>query len=85
MHHDTEIVFSSDGINWIAETGVEERLVACDLETLDAQVRDSLERMLNLSAGDSVTAFFRFDNVVIPEWIRQYSDHYFNRIVEFKY
>lgn len=31
--------------------------------------------------GEKVEVFMAFDNSTIPQWIRQYAQHYFNRIL----
>lgn len=85
MHHKAEIVIWSDGVTWTAKLGNGEKTVADDLSLLDSRLRELLSEIYKASEGDKVTAFMTFDHSVIPEWIRQYSDHYFNRIVEFKY
>jgi len=56
-----------------------------DLDKLDEMVKASFSRFLQAKEGDTVIATYRFDNSVMPEWLRQYSDHYFNRVIEFKY
>jgi len=85
MHHKVDVVFFSDGIRWITDLNGEGRLVADDLDKLDEMVKASFSRFLQAKEGDTVIATYRFDNSVMPEWLRQYSDHYFNRVIEFKY
>ena len=69
-----------DGTDWVADDGqVSARaptLPALDL-ALAAQLRKEPERY----PGGSLDVRMTFDNSVIPQWIRQYSNHYFNRVV----
>ena len=85
MHHSTEITIWSDGIRWTAKLNNGELLTADEMDVLEEKIRHSCHSVFNTASGDSVTVKMLFDHSVIPEWIRQYSDHYFNRIVEFKY
>ena len=54
------------------------------LEELDQNIKTLLVKDKRVKKGDKVKLFMAFDNAAIPEWIRQYSQHYFNRIVEFE-
>ena len=54
------------------------------LEELDQNIKTILAKDERIKKGDKVKLFMAFDNSTIPEWIRQYSQHYFNRIVEFE-
>jgi len=85
MHHKTEVLLRSDGVRWTAILFNGEEAMADEMTDLDAIVRQSFSRIFRTTGGDAVTATFRFDLSVMPEWLRQYSDHYFNRIVEFNY
>ncbi len=69
-----------DGAYWVADDGqVSARgrtLPALDT-ALAAQLRCHPERY----RGAPLEVRMTFDNSVIPQWIRQYSNHYFNRVV----
>ena len=67
-----------DGNDWIAsfEHGTAK---GKSIEELDREVEKLLREKLGKSGQVEVRMIF--DNSVIPEWIRQYSGHYFNRVV----
>lgn len=69
-----------DGAHWIAERG---DLVARGrtIEDLDSALAGCIKERMNLGDAATVDVRMTFDNTVIPEWIRQYSNHYFNRVV----
>ena len=69
-----------DGAYWVADDGqVSARgRTLPDLDkALAAQLRAHPERCRDGTLDVRMT----FDNSVIPQWIRQYSNHYFNRVV----
>ncbi len=69
-----------DGRHWIAERG-SIRVKGTTLPELDRNLQAALKECA-LDVRDHQTKIrMTFDNAVIPEWIRQYSNHYFNRIV----
>ena len=76
-----ECVISHDGKNWLL-TGEMLALSAPTLTELDAKVRTVLSSNGVLKKGDHAEVFMAFDNSTIPDWIRPYAQHYFNRIVE---
>jgi hypothetical protein len=51
------------------------------LEELDRAVARVVRDVEGPGVGRQVTVRMTFDRSVIPEWIRQYSQHYFNRLV----
>lgn len=62
---------------WIAEK--EKIVVKSDsLEQLDRKLKEELRK-----AGYSgkIEVFMKFDYSTIPQWIRQYHPHYFNRSI----
>jgi hypothetical protein len=76
-----ECVITHDGKNWILENAIL-TLSAPTLEELDARMRDLLRRKGILKKGERAEVLMTFDNSTIPSWIRQYAQHYFNRVVE---
>ncbi|OGL41212.1 MAG: hypothetical protein A2161_00805 [Candidatus Schekmanbacteria bacterium RBG_13_48_7] len=69
-----------DGSFWIAEN---DSITAKgkSLEELDRDIETMIRQNNNSEDHEPLTVIMTFDNVVIPEWIRQYSNHYFNRKV----
>ncbi|MEJ2253244.1 MAG: DUF5395 domain-containing protein [Nitrospirota bacterium] len=78
-----ECTIRHDGANWVVEHGTNS-ISAPTLEELDRGVERYLKEEGLLKAGEKAEVFMAFDNSTIPQWIRQYSQHYFNRIVEVK-
>lgn len=75
-----ELTLHHDGGHWVAR-GDRIRAAAPTLDRLDAEVRRLLVEGGRLEPGEEVQVRMAFDNATIPEWIRQYAQHYFNRIV----
>ncbi len=71
-----ECVLRHDGINWLVDGGSLQAR-GRTLEELDAAVAERLRD--RVPAGGEAKVFMTFDNTQIPEWIRQYAQHYFNR------
>jgi hypothetical protein len=70
-----------DGREWVInEYSVS--LSSPTLDELDIRVRDHLKKQGALKHGEKVKVLMEFDNCSIPQWIRQYSQHYFDRVVE---
>ena len=69
------------GKEWIVEN---EQLAvsAPTLKELDIKVKEDLIVKGVINKGEKIKVFMAFDNSTIPQWIRQYAQHYFNRIVE---
>ena len=84
MHSDLDITLTFKGTEWVVADD-SFPAVSDSLEELDIKVRNHLENRYSPSPGDTITINYLFDNSAIPEWIRQYSNHYFNRKVEFKF
>lgn len=72
-----------DGRNWVA-SHEGDTVSAPSLEELDREVEGLLRQKGMLKKGERAEVFMAFDNSTIPQWIRQYSQHYFNRVVEVK-
>jgi hypothetical protein len=75
-----EMRLEHDGRDWVA-THERHVLRRPTLEALDEEVRQHLLRQRHLRDGERARVLMMFDNSQIPQWIRQYSQHYFNRIV----
>lgn len=71
-----ECVLRHDGRDWVATNDALEAR-GRTLEELDAAVAECLHGVV--PGGGRASVLMTFDNSQIPEWIRQYGQHYFNR------
>lgn len=70
-----------NGKDWV----VENRLLTASsatLDDLDKRVGALLREKGLIKEGERAEIVMEFDNSTIPQWIRQYSSHYFDRIVK---
>jgi hypothetical protein len=74
------LTVTHDGKNWIAKND-ELCAHATTLDALDSKVKRLLQEKGYLQKGKKVDVFMACDKSTIPQWMRQYSHHYFNRIV----
>ncbi len=75
-----EVIVSHDGKNWI----VKNEMFSAEAPTLrgvDKQLGEQVREKCYIKEGEDLKVFMAFENSVIPEWMRQYSQHYFNRII----
>jgi hypothetical protein len=76
-----EFTIRHTGKEWL----VENELITTSAATLE-QLDHALKRRLKdegiIAKGEKIEVFMFYDNSTIPQWIRQYAQHYFNRIVE---
>lgn len=79
-----DIILTFRGNSWVAKLSNEE-LMADSLEDLDDRLKMHFRKTRDIKDGDRISVNYLFDNSYIPEWIRQYSNHYFNRKVELNY
>ena len=79
-----DIILTFRGNSWVAKLSNEE-LMADSLEDLDDRLKMHFRKTRDIKHGDRISVNYLFDNSYIPEWIRQYSNHYFNRKVELNY
>ena len=77
-----ELTLTHDGSFWKGEN---ESICARGktLVDLDQNIEMFLKKNDWLQPGKPVHIKMNFDNATIPGWIRQYANHYFNRIVIF--
>jgi hypothetical protein len=75
-----KLILTHDGKHWTAKN---DALCAraVTLEALDSEVKRLLKEQGYLQHGNKVDVFMACDESTIPQWMRQYGDHYFNRIV----
>ena len=78
-----EMLIRHDGRNWVAENGAM-TFRGSTLEEIDAQVSQFMKDEGLVGEGERVKVKMFFDNSTIPQWMRQYSQHYFNSILEVK-
>jgi hypothetical protein len=76
-----ELILTHDGRCWVARSELL-KAAAPTLEELDSEVARLLRRGGLLKTGGKLRVFMAFDNSTIPQWIRQYAQHYFNRVVD---
>jgi len=76
-----EFIVSHDWKNWIARNDWL-TAQAPTLEDLDNELKKMVKQKGYLKPGKKLDLFMAFDNSTIPQWMRQYSQHYFNRIVQ---
>ena len=76
-----EFVLTHDGLNWIAKCN-HITAKADTLEHLDQRIAHLIKEQQLIQSGEKKKIRYLFDNSTIPQWIRQYSNHYFNRIIE---
>ncbi len=76
-----EMIISHNGKDWVAENELL-KVQAPTLEQLDITLATKMRSMRLVDSGQVKKVFMAFNNATIPQWIRQYAQHYFNRIVE---
>jgi len=78
-----KIIFkiAHDGREWVVRNE-SLMLSSSTLDGLDVRIRDVLREKGLIKSGERVRLRMEFDNFSIPQWIRQYTQHYFDRIVE---
>ena len=69
-----------DGEYWMADNDTLSAR-ARTLEQLDREIESILKKNFPPEEKGRVQIRMTFDNSTIPQWIRQYSQHYFNRVV----
>jgi hypothetical protein len=78
-----ELILTHDGRHWVARNDLL-TASAPTLSELDQEVGRLLRQDGSLGAGESLKVLMAFDNATIPQWMRQYAQHYFNRVVTVK-
>ncbi|GAB4371154.1 MAG: DUF5395 domain-containing protein [Acidobacteriota bacterium] len=80
MAVDLELVLTSGREGWLAE-GDGVRVAAATLADLDRALAHELRASGRFPAGSRVRVFMACARSVIPEWMRPYQNHWFNRDV----
>lgn len=76
-----EFVIYHDGQNWCL-TNDRLRLSAPTIAALDAELIRVMRRDGAVKKGERKKVRMLFDNSTLPPVIRQYAQHYFNRVLE---
>jgi hypothetical protein len=76
-----ELSIRHTGQDWLVENEFLS-LAAPTLDELDDRLKRLLKKNSLLKTGEKVRVFMVYDNSTIPQWIRQYAQHYFNRVLE---
>jgi hypothetical protein len=76
-----ELTIRHTGQNWEVNNEYL-NISAPTLEELDQQIKKLLKEKNLHKEGSKTRVFMFYDNSTIPQWIRQYAQHYFNRILE---
>ncbi len=78
----TEMSIFYDGKNWVAQND-DLDISAPTLEELDRLLRTAMKEKGLIRQGECKEVYMFSNNaVMIPQWMRPYSQHYFNRIVK---
>ncbi len=77
-----ELSLEHNGKKWVAQNQ-QIHIEAEELTDLDIQVKEAVIQQNLYPKGSKVTVYMNFNQAVIPEWIRQYANHYFNRKITF--
>jgi hypothetical protein len=78
-----EFVITHDGKDWVIEND-RLRLARPTIDDLDAEVGPALVGEGMLAKGETCQVLMRFNNATIPEWMRPYAQHYFNRMIRIR-
>ena len=78
-----ELIVTHNGKNWIAKNDVL-CAEAPTLEKLDNELKKQVKEKGYFEKSKKLELFMAFDNATIPKWMRQYGQHYFNRIIQFE-
>jgi hypothetical protein len=76
-----ELYIRHTGKDWLVEND-SLRVSAATIDELDHRLKFLLKEKKLLRDGEKARVFMVYDNSTIPQWIRQYAQHYFNRILE---
>jgi len=80
MGRTLEVVLGMRGGTWVADgAGLHAR--AGSLDALDREIARQLRAAGRYPPGSTVRVFMACERTVIPEWMRAYQSHWFNRDV----
>ncbi|MFH1726590.1 MAG: DUF5395 family protein [Elusimicrobiota bacterium] len=75
-----ELTVTHDGDRWVAANETISA-AAPTLDELDAKIGAIVRGSGRMRDGETLRVRMACDNSIIPQWIRQYAQHYFNRII----
>lgn len=73
------MMLDHDGRNWVL-SGQNLHLTAASLEDIDRELEQALKPQLEKETR--IEVLMTSNNEMIPEWMRPYMNHYFNRRLE---
>lgn len=74
-----EMMIDHDGRNWIV-SGNGLRIAARELDDIDRELEKALKSRIDEEG--KLNVFMSSNNEMIPEWMRPFMNHYFNRCLE---
>jgi hypothetical protein len=77
-----EVILKRDGPRWVA-CGDGFTVAAAGISEIDEAIRREIVESGRFPAGTAVEVFLACDRGVIPDWMRPYHSHYFNRTISF--
>ncbi len=82
MPFKVELTLGYEENYWIAKNN-QIHLTASELSNLDTAVKKEIKQLQLFPEGSRVEVYMNFNQAYIPEWMRQYANHYFNRKITF--
>lgn len=76
-----DFVLHHDGANWCLKNE-QLSLEASSIDLLDVDLRQTMRDRGLIRSGEKKKVRMLFDNSTLPPVIRQYAQHYFNRVLE---
>lgn len=81
MKADVELKLVHDGSHWIV-SNAEFTASGDTFEALDTNLGEVLKSSGKYPEGGQVSIFMGYDFDTFPTWLRQYHNHYFNRLLK---
>ena len=81
MRADVVLKLIHDGKEWIVSND-SYKIRGESFEVLDTNLIDALRNSGEFQQGEKLTVFMGYDFDTFPTWLRQYHNHYFNRLVD---
>lgn len=77
-----EVILKQKGARWVA-SGEGFTVEAAAISEIDEAIRREIIGSGRFPAGTEIEVFLACDRGVIPDWMRPYHSHYFNRTISF--